>query len=163
MSRALSLFPPAPFLPPCSLSLSPPLVVVPLPFSRPRSSPENLTFKLITQLLPLAARRATLGRPFYLFSFSSFPDPPSCLRFPLPLPPSHLAYYTSTLIQAPALLALITARNNVIVALVVARRGAPISPSFSCFVTPAHPPRCIMVVDPTSRDIGGYGPLPLIS
>lgn len=53
------------------------LIVVSLPFSPSVLSPrENLTFKLITQLLPPAARRATLSA---VRSFSS--------RFPLSLLP----------------------------------------------------------------------------
>lgn len=44
-----------------SLSSSSPFV--PLPFSPPVLSLENLTFKLITQLLPPAARRARLSLP----------------------------------------------------------------------------------------------------
>lgn len=79
VARSLSVFLFLPFPPPRFLSLSRFifLIVVSLPFSPSILSPrENLTFKLITQLLPPAARRATLSA---VRSFSS--------RFPLSLLP----------------------------------------------------------------------------
>lgn len=79
VARSLSVFLFLSFPPPRFLSLSPFifLIVVSLPFSPSVLSPrENLTFKLITQLLPPAARRATLSA---VRSFSS--------RFPLSLLP----------------------------------------------------------------------------